>query len=1161
MPDERSAPRDALPTADETVELVRRWLRRSTDHRPDRGAARLAGLLRDPLGLEFTIGFVDRVVRPEDLRVAARNLEALSHRVPAFLPPYLRVAIVLGGGFGLLLPWPIIPIVRAVFRRMVGHLVIDADPRRLGAALERERARGAELNVNLLGEAVLGEDEAQRRLDGIRALLARDDVDYVSVKVSAVASQLQLWGFESTVERVIARLLPLYLDAARSRSRKFVNLDMEEFRDLDLTIAVFTRLLERPELLELEAGIVLQAYLPDALPALQELTGWARQRRRDGGAGIKVRIVKGANLAMERVDAELHGWPVAVWPSKRETDAHYKRLLDWALRSRHADAVRIGVAGHNLFDLAFAWLLAERRGVADRIEFEMLLGMAGAHQEAIRAQSGGIRLYTPVVARHDFDAAVGYLVRRLEENASEENFLSGAFDLDDPRVFEREAGRFRAALAELDEMAPEALPESRRTQNRLHPGVDAGAERDGFANEPDTDPSRPANRAWARRALERSAASRLGLDALDAALIADAAALDARIAAAADAGRDWARTDPAERAALLRRVADGIAAARGDLVEVMAAETGKTLAEADVEVSEAVDFARHYAERALDLDRIEGARFVPAGLVVVAPPWNFPVSIPAGGVLAALAAGSAAILKPAPPARRSGAVLAEAILAAGVPRDLVALADVAEGELGRGLVTHPAVGRVVLTGAFETAALFRSWRSDLPLLAETSGKNAIVVTPSADVDLAVADVVASAFGNAGQKCSAASLVILVGSVARSERFRRQLADATRSLAVGWPTDPATRIGPLVAPPEGKLDRALTRLAEGESWLVKPRQLDATDRLWSPGIREGVAPGSDAHLTEYFGPVLGIMTAATLDEAIELQNAVDFGLTAGIHSLDAREIAEWLARVEAGNLYVNRPITGAIVRRQPFGGWKRSSVGPGAKAGGPNSLLVLGGWEPVAEEPDGDLRLDGLAERVRLVIEASEPALDYAGFDLVRRAAYRDAAAWADEFGVARDATGLAAERNVLRYRPAPIELRLAERAAIAPFVRLLAAAALTRSPLAISSAVPLPATLAPLVDADFGELRAAAVVVEGDATWEARMRTERPGRIRLVAPGPEVARSLAAALDGDPDVAVWSGPVTTAGRIELLPFLREQAISMTAHRFGTVDAALRELPL
>jgi RHH-type proline utilization regulon transcriptional repressor/proline dehydrogenase/delta 1-pyrroline-5-carboxylate dehydrogenase len=605
---------------------------------------------------------------------------------------------------------------------------------------------------------------------------------------------------------------------------------------------------------------------------------------------------------------------------------------------------------------------------------------------------------------------------------------------------------------------------------------------------------------------------------------------------------------------------------RGRLIEVMAAETGKTIAEADVEVSEAVDFAHYYAARARELDTVEGAEFHPEALTLVVPPWNFPVSIPAGGVLSALAAGSAVLLKPAPQARRSGAVLAEAIWEGGIPSEVFGFVDVPENELGQALITAPELGRVVLTGSYETAALFRSWKPDLPLLAETSGKNSIIVTPSADLDLAVGDVVKSAFGNAGQKCSAASLVILVGSVATSERFRRQLADAAATLAVGYPVDPTTQMGPVIEPVQGKLARALTSLAEGESWLVKPRQLDETDRLWSPGVRDGVVAGSEFHLTEYFGPVLGIMEAATLAEAMALQNAVAYGLTAGIHSLDPDEVTTWMNGVQAGNLYVNRPITGAIVRRQPFGGWKRSTVGPGAKAGGPNTLFVLGSWTPVAAAPSGELHLDGVDARVTAVVEASQPAIDYAEFESVRRGVLSDRDAWEAEFGVARDVSALEVERNVFRYRPASTTIRLAEGGSLAEFVRVLAAGALARARIRVSSAVPLPSGLLPLIGAtDLGGellLGIESVTIEGDAAFEARVRLELPSRIRLVAAvGSTTASELAAAIDGSPDVAIWAGPVTSAGRLELLPFLREQAVSITAHRFGNPDIAMARLRL
>ncbi|MBW8872171.1 MAG: bifunctional proline dehydrogenase/L-glutamate gamma-semialdehyde dehydrogenase, partial [Leifsonia sp.] len=1081
-------------------------------------------------------------------------------------------------------------IARRVLRRMVGHLVVDATPEKLGPAIERLRApddsegHGARLNLNLLGEAVLGEKEAERRLEGTRALLARDDVDYVSIKVSSIASQLSMWAFDETVERVVDRLTPLYELAAASPTPKFINLDMEEYRDLDLTMAVFTTILSKPQLLGLEAGIVLQAYLPDALDAMQTLTEWATQRRVAGGAPVKVRVVKGANLAMERVDATIHGWPLATYGTKQSTDANYKRVLDWSLTPEHTDAVKIGVAGHNLFDIAYAWLLASRRGVTDRIDFEMLLGMATAQAEAVKRTVGGLLLYTPVVDPREFDVAISYLIRRLEENASPENFMSAVFELaSDTELFEREKQRFLASVAELEaDGGPRgAAPVPNRQQDRTREweeasapsftrppapeaataqaegltsvvlgltrgsgGMEVPTESGAFSNAPDTDPSRAANRAWGRRILSRSADSAIGVDTITAAVVDDPARLDAIMEGVANAGGEWGRRSGHDRATLLDRAGHALEANRDRLIEVMAAETGKTIAEADPEVSEAVDFAHYYATRARELDAVQGARFIPAALTVVAPPWNFPVAIPAGSVLAALAAGSGVIIKPAPQARRSAAVMVEALWEAGIPRQLLALVDVAENELGRQLIADPRVNRVILTGSYDTAKLFRSWRPDLPLLAETSGKNAIIVTPSADYDLAVSDIVKSAFGHAGQKCSAASLVILVGSAATSERFRNQLVDAVTSLRVGYPQDPVAQMGPLIEPASGKLLHALTTLGAGEEWLVEPRRLDGSGRLWSPGVRTGVQPGSYFHLTEFFGPVLGIMTARDLEEAIRFQNAVEYGLTAGLHSLDSDELALWLDTVEAGNLYVNRGVTGAIVRRQPFGGWKRSSVGAGAKAGGPNYLLGLGTWVPEAGHSSSSLHLRGLEPRVTQLIESGQSSMDYPSFDLVRRSALSDAIAVATEYHRVTDVSALGVERNLFRYRPVPVAIRLSEGSSLPELLRVMAAATVARAPFTVSTPARLPKGMLAVL-----REREVEVVVESDAHWLSRVRSRRitAHRIRLIGGDPA---ALAAALGGTPDVAVHSGPVTPSGRIEVLTFLHEQAISITNHRFG-----------
>jgi RHH-type proline utilization regulon transcriptional repressor/proline dehydrogenase/delta 1-pyrroline-5-carboxylate dehydrogenase len=1119
--------------AERAIALVRHWLTEAEKVRVDVSARRLAGVLRDPDGLAFTVGFVDGVIRPEDLGVAARNLAALAPRVPAFLPVHLRAAVRLGGVFAPLLPSIVVPIARRVLRGMVGHLIVDATPAKLGTAIAKLRAGGARLNVNLLGEAVLGNREAARRLEGTHALLARDDVDYVSIKVSSTVAPHSPWAFDADVDHVVESLSPLFERAASATPAKFINLDMEEYKDLDLTIAVFTRILDQPRFASLEAGIVLQAYLPDALSAMIRLNEWATKRRERGGAPIKVRLVKGANLPMEQVESSLRGWPLATWSTKQDTDTNYKRILDYALHPDRIDAVHLGIAGHNLFDVAFAWLLAQQRGVRSGIEFEMLLGMATGQAQAVKKDVGGLLLYTPVVQPKEFDVAIAYLIRRLEEGASQDNFMSAVFELSsNEELFEREKQRFLSSLAQLDRDVP--LP--RRTQDRH---VLEATPHDRFENTADTDPSLPGNRVWSAEILGRVETSTLGADAIAAAVLRDVDALDAVIESAVTAGTAWGAMTGAERAAVLHRAGDSLAAHRADLIEVMASETGKTIDQGDPEVSEAIDFAHYYAERARELDDVDGAAFVPSKLTVVTPPWNFPVAIPAGSTLAALAAGSAVLLKPATTAGRCGAVLAQALWEAGVPPEVLQLVQLSESGLGAQLISHPSVDRVILTGGYETAELFRSFRPDLPLLAETSGKNAIIVTPSADLDLAVKDVVASAFGHAGQKCSAASLVILVGSVASSARFTNQLKDAVASLEVGYPSSATTQMGPIIEPANGKLLSALTTLGQGEEWVLEPKQLDDSGRLWSPGLRTGVARGSEYHLTEYFGPVLGVMTAATLDEAIAMQNDTDYGLTAGIHSLDPRELGLWLETVQAGNLYVNRGTTGAIVQRQPFGGWKKSSVGAGTKAGGPNYLIGLGGWTP------GELSGTGAPVTHPSVLRllgafGSEPGLE---------AALRsDAAAWKSEFGQAPDASGLSAERNVFRYRAVPVTIRHSEGAPLVDLLRVLGAGLLSGSRLTVSSALSLTLSSAPELPAALRGLPGVQFVTEDDAAWLGRVGSFGAGRIRLLGGD---ALALSTALNGRPDVAVYAGPVTPAGRIELLPFLHEQAVSITAHRFGT----------
>lgn len=1150
---------------EQAIQQVRTWLLRAANIKPDASAQQLAGVLKDPNGLGFTVGFVDRVIRPEDNIAAAHALANIAEHVPSFLPWYLQTAVKAGGKLARFAPDAIVPTAQAALRSLVGHLVIDARDPHLGKAIQRLRTEGIRLNINLLGEAILGQNEAENRVAATLALIQRHDVDYVSIKVSATVAPHNHWAYNEAVGNIVEQLRPLYRAAMNADPVTFINLDMEEYKDLELTLDVYRRLISEPEFTHFLSGIVLQAYLPDAYQAMVDLQEFATQRVAAGGAPIKVRVVKGANLPMEKVQATMHHWPQTVWPTKQDTDTNYKRILNYALTPERLDNVRIGVAGHNLFDIALAYLLMQHRGIAVNgpVDFEMLLGMATAQAEAVRADVGRLLLYTPVVHPDEFDVAISYLVRRLEEGASPENFMSAVFELDNPELFNREAERFRASLAQLETEAT-LVPQPRRQQHRATETFEKTSPTE-FANAADTDPDLPQNRAWGRAILSRMADSKLGEELVSSHQITDQKHLDDVIESAIKAGETWRDLPLETRSQVLIRIGDHLAANRSRLIEVMGSETGKTIDQADPEVSEGIDFARYYGQQCLELDNIAGATPHPVGLTVVTPPWNFPTAIPTGSMTSALATGSPVIIKPAPQAQRTAAVIVQAIWDAfdefDLPHEILTFVIAEENSLGSNLVTDQRVERVILTGGYETAKLFTDLRPDMPLFGETSGKNAIIVTPSADLDLAVADVVNSAFGHAGQKCSAASLVILVGQTARSKRFHRQLLDAVNSLVVDYPTNPQAQMGPVIEPPGEKLTRGLTTLEPGQRWHLRPELLDDSGQLYSPGVRSGIQPGSEYHMTEYFGPVLGVMSAQTLEEAIEYVNAVPYGLTSGIHSLDPEEIALWTEHVAAGNLYINRGITGAIVRRQPFGGWKRSAIGPGAKAGGPNYLVGLTDWTDAADTIPAVQ--DDLAEQLENTVGS---ALEPEDVRWLTQAIAHDATA-VEAYTGQRDISNLQVEINVLRYRPVPVTMRVTDTSSttLAQAIRVGYAGIRAQRAIATGQGTGvLPMNLVSL-PADAPETIAKAfnatnvrVVFEDTTSWLERARrlaqtdpTKGSQRIRLIGDGETDATIKAMAQT--PEIAVYRQPVTSAGRLEMLPFLREQAVTMTAHRFGTIN--------
>ena len=1143
----------------------------------------MARMMNDPSGKKFTIAMADQVLRIRKPRRAARRLNHLIQAwgLPRYLAPLDRAALKLGSTLASLCPGWAMPLVKSKVRDESRHVIISAEDTQFREFLRQRQAAGIRVNFNQLGEAVLGAHESQRRLQDNIDRLLEPGVNYLSIKLSSIVSQISLTGYQQTIDTIKRRLRMIYeaaIEGGGAAGPKFVNLDMEEYRDLHLTIDVFKSLLSEPAFDHFPAGIVLQAYLPDSFAALQDLTAWSLERHRRTGTDIKIRLVKGANLAMETVEAAIRDWPIAPYHSKLEVDANFKRMLEYATRPEHAQAVRLGVGSHNLFDIALALLMREQRGVSDRVEFEMLEGMANAQATEVKKRSGDCLVYAPVVLESEFAAAIAYLVRRLDENTAPGSFLGALFALEPGSPeWDRQRDDFIHACRLADDSQLSAVPN--RQQNRL---TEISQPQLGwFHNCADTDFSLPANRQWAANIIETwqhksiepiplqiggqyshekmtgvgHDPSRPNHQAYQFAQ-ADLADVERALTCAFNSVDRQIPLSSDRRQAIkqiLKRAAVIFAEQRGDTIGAMLLDAGKNIQEADTEISEAIDFANYYANSLDDPGWYDGTVATPLGVVVVTPPWNFPYAIPAGGVMAALAAGNSVVLKPARESVLVAWRLVQQLWEAGVSPEQLQFLPTVDGETGQALISDARVAAVVLTGSIYTAVRFQKWRPDLKLFAETSGKNAMIISAAADVDLAVKDLVRGAFGHAGQKCSATSLAIVEQEVYDNPQFLQQLKDATESLLVAGSWNPSAVITPVIRPPDEALMRGLTELDEGESWLLQPRMVDDNPCLWTPGIRLGVRPGSWYQQTECFGPVLGLIRATSFAEAIKIQNDSHFGLTGGLHSLDPQEIATWREHVEVGNAYINRTTTGAIVRRQPFGGWKKSCVGIGSKAGGPNYVAGFCHWS-TSGLPEIQADLDAATKDLLAGLLAMLTGED--ARDQVRAAAKSYRHWWDQEFSRSHDPSMVHGESNDFRYRPRSWHvLRLQDAATVEG---QLASSLAALACVTVGTRLEVSSHRQPEWMSRLCSIADARHVAESDEELINRLHergglcraddSQSNGTLRVIG-AYDVRQFSPANLNNIP--LIPSLPLLN-GRLELLNYLREQSVTETVHRYGNL---------
>ncbi|EAI8156899.1 aldehyde dehydrogenase family protein [Campylobacter upsaliensis] len=1133
--------------------------------------AKMQKLLNNPKNKVMLIELLDRSFRCKDKKASFELIEHTLNKfgIADFFSAFEKFLLFSFLNFGKLSPNLSVPFFISHLRNDTKAMVLDADENFLAPHItKRKNEQNITLNVNLIGEEVLGEAESKYRMQKYEEALKSSYITYISIKITTIFSQINIIDFDYSKDEVVKRLDKLYALALEEQNRqgvsKFINLDMEEFRDLELTVAAF---MESVGKFDIKAGIVLQAYIPDSYEYLKKLLAFSKERVLKGMQPIKIRFVKGANMESEETIASQRGWELPTFERKIDTDSNYNKMLDLVLEDENYKYINVGIASHNIFEIAYAYTRIKEAGASESFTFEMLEGMSLQCSYEL-SKMHDLILYAPVCDEAHFNNAIAYLVRRLDENTSEDNFMRYFFNLKvGSKEWEEQKSLFLNALEGIKTLDNTTHRKQDRTKTQ---NVPSSYTTKTFTNESDTDFILPQNRLWAQNIkakyenlsdydvypvageLDFTQADLNTLEVKDkiahrtigTAYLAGENELKAALEVAKNSNFTQKSSD--EIYGILAKVAKLMRERRGDLIGLAALETGKTFLEIDPEVSEAIDFVEFYPHSLETLKKQNpNTTFKPKGIGVTIAPWNFPVGISVGTIAAPLAAGNVVLYKPSSLSMLTGYKLCECFWDAGIPRDALIFLPAKGSDISKYILSDEAVKFSILTGGEDTAYAMLEANPTLLLSAETGGKNATIVSKFADRDSAVKNIIHSAFSNSGQKCSATSLLVLEDEVYEDEEFKKALVDAAASLAVGSPFVFKNKLGALCDKPSEKLTKAINELEAGEEWALKPTFINDNAHLMTPGIKYGVKKGAFTHMNELFAPLLSVIRAKDLQEAIELVNATGYGLTAGFESLDEREWEYFHTHIEAGNIYINKPTTGAIVLRQPFGGVKKSAIGFGRKVGIYNYITQFMDIEAKADTNLLDSPLANALEKLSKASDESTQATLANATLMAKSYAYH----YKHEFSVARDYVNIRGEDNLFSYtRIKNLAFRVCEQDSLQDILGVIIGChTLGLSPLvshdsAQSSIIKELKKICKAVDlgADFVE--------ENEEQFIAKI--SKFERIRYHAKADKNSPLYQAAAK-EAKIIIRDKPLLN-GRFELLFYHNEKALSVSYHRYGNL---------
>lgn len=1022
----------------------------------------------------------------------------------------------------------------------------------------------------LIQKPSFGKKTVSTNIQNILKLIQNPKISSLCINVSNLTSYLSS-NLHSNAKEELEINLKLILQAVlenpfkegKDERQKLIFLNFDRHRNLNLTIEIFEKVLSLDEFLKVKMGITLKAYFPESFEIQKKLIDFAKKRVEKNGCEIILRITKGSSLNLEQIEASKNNWPSPTFTSKIETDANFKKMIELGCKKENIKVANLYIATCNIFDIAYTLFLfkeykVEKLALLELSEERSTKALRNSLEKILDKK---IKISCPIINKKDFHLISFFLLKKINDFTNPDNFIYH-LDLLYPgtKNWDEQLDIFKHSIHQIKQLSNIA----KRQQNR---NIEKNEPLASFENEPITDFSLPANQNWANQIYEnvkkytpKDIPSVINAEIIQENMqgigiipsspdityrfnLATQEQIQKAIITAKQNEKSWENISIDKKLKILLKVANLLKEKRAFIIQMLMIDISKTLHEADLEISDAIDAIEYQCKQMQTLLYSKDIEWSPKGTFIAIPPWGFPVSGGVEIITSALISSNCVIFKPPHESVLVSYELVNIFWLSGVPKEVLQFVNCSKEIFENTLVTDKRINSINIATSSKNVIKLIKLRKGKEVLAYAGGINTIIVTDMSDKEQAILDIINSAFVFSGQKFSSAPVLILEKNIYDDLEFQHHLKDAALNLKAGSVFDKSSVITPLIKNPGSEEIKALTTLEKGEWWLVKPIQDPNNKRLFSCGIKYGVKPNGFTAKNQLYCPLLSVIRAENLDDAIKIANSSNYGLAAGLQSLDVREHNKWLQEIKAGNYYINSKITDAKIKRQPFGGYKDSSFGSGYKSGGPNYILdFLNAKQqslPKEKLPVNDwvATLSQFLEKMNLTKEQLDIWLASVG----------NYAYWWKRFKQDLDFCKIFGQDNYIRYRPKQnITLRITEESFALDALRVCAAALTCSSPLEISWS-----NTEKLQEFNWIDLLPILPnIEESDENLCKRIASGKIKRLRLTTPATDELKELASKSA----CTIIDKPVLANGRFELMHYIKEISVTYDYHRYGNLGA-------